>query len=311
MSKVDPTTLNSLDRKSTMLLAANRSTQDAEKGDLAGMEEPGVDAIRGSFGAIGSIVRARSMASTTGTIRSRNAAHGHSRDDSSGSGFGGLKAGPSLKGLKRHQLFDNPVPPMPEDAAERISMYSNAVQGTPRSPKKSTTIQFRQADVVGHEHTSPGAIGEVDEPLALDDFIQRTVSPLSAQATGARTPVTAPVGAVTRGLYEDPYVPHTTGGSGYDRFQLRQDSISSFQDRGSASPEGPDSPPRLDSAASTLRGAGGHGGRYQRSYPHDREMDREESMSLVDGRDDREGEYGLRAGVANGGIRLVPSLPRR
>ncbi|KAF8598391.1 DUF803-domain-containing protein, partial [Ceratobasidium sp. AG-I] len=160
MSKVDPETLNTLDRKSTMLLAANRSTQDAEKGDLAAMEEPGVDAIRGSFGAIGSIIRARSMASTNGTIRSRRAAHGHSRDDSSGSGFGGLKTGPSLKGLQRHQLFDNPVPPMPEDAAERISMYSNAMPGTPRSPKKSTTIQFRQADVVGHDHTAPGAIGE-------------------------------------------------------------------------------------------------------------------------------------------------------
>ncbi|KAG9119438.1 hypothetical protein FRC07_005545, partial [Ceratobasidium sp. 392] len=55
MSKVDPTTLSTLDRKSTILLAANRNTQDAEKGDLSAVEDPGVDAIRGSFGAIGSI----------------------------------------------------------------------------------------------------------------------------------------------------------------------------------------------------------------------------------------------------------------
>ncbi|QRV94476.1 Magnesium transporter NIPA [Ceratobasidium sp. AG-Ba] len=303
MSKVDPTTLSSLDRKSTILLAANRSTQDAEKGDLSAIEEPGVDAIRGTFGAFGSVVRARSarrmsQSSSVGTVRSRRAAHGHSRDNSAGM----LKATPSLGGMQRHQLFDNPVPPLPEDAAERISMYSNIA--SPRSkpniapglqsPKKNTIIQFREQDLAGHDHPDPE---ENRQSLALDDFIQRTASPTSA-----------PAGVSSRPLYDDPYLPRSAA-AGYNRYELRQDSINSFSEhdhrRDSASPEGADSPPRVT----------GHG-RFQRAYPHDREMDREESLSLVSsarGTDlETEDEHGLgQPGMAHGGIRLVPSLPRR
>jgi hypothetical protein len=307
MSKVDPTTLSTLDRKSTILLAANRSTQDAEKGETTAMEEPGVDAIRGSFGAFGSIIRARSarrmsQSSAAGTIRSRHAAHGHSRDDSTGT----LKATASLGGMQRHQLFDNPVPPMPEDAAERISMYSHvpspgAHRAAPGSPKKPTTIQFREQDLEGHDHLDP-ADAESRQSLALDDFIQRTVSPLNA-----------PAGIPTRPLYDDPYPPRAAR-PGHNPYELRQDSISSFTEqdhsRQSMSPDVVESPPR----------SGGVHGRFQRTYPHDREMDREESMSLVsgvrgsgaDGDGEGEGEHGQgHPGVINGGIRLLPSLPRR
>ncbi|KAG9089927.1 hypothetical protein FRC06_001291 [Ceratobasidium sp. 370] len=267
MSKVDPTTLSTLDRKSTILLAANRSTQDAEKGDLSAMEEPGVDAIRGSFGAIGSIVRARSARrmsqhSGVGTVRSRRAAHGHSRDDSTGT----LKATPSLGGMQRHQLFDNPVPPLPEDAVERISMYTNVAspRGPPQSPKKHAAIQFREQDLAGHDHPDP-IDAELRQSLALEDFIQRAASPTSA-----------PAGTSSRPLYDEPYAPRTAA-AGYNSYQLRQDSITSFTEpdhgRESASPDGADSPPRT---------AGGYG-RFQRSYPQDRELDREESISLVGG----------------------------
>ncbi|KAG8781215.1 hypothetical protein FRC12_022113 [Ceratobasidium sp. 428] len=304
MSKVDPTTLSTLDRKSTILLAANRTTQDAEKGDLSAIEDPGVDAIRGSFGAFGSIVRARSARkmsmSSAGTIRSRRAAHGHAREDST-STIGTLKAGPSLSGMKRHQLFDNPVPPLPEDAAERISMYSNVA--SPRhmqSPKKSTTIQFREQDVAGHEHPDPD-VESNRQSLALGDLIQRTTSPTSA-----------PAGIASRPLYDDPYLPRSAA-PGFNSYQLRQDSISSFTEHDHSrdsvvtiTPDGADSPPRA---------AGGQG-RFQRSYPQDREMDREESMSLVGGAREMdiegESEHGRsQSGITNGGIRLVPSLPRR
>ncbi|KEP48885.1 magnesium transporter NIPA protein [Rhizoctonia solani 123E] len=277
MSKVDPTTLSGLDRKTTILLAANRPTSDTEKGDSTGMEEPGIDALRGSFGAIGSIIRARSIASSKGTVRSRRATHGHLRDDS-----GGMERLPSVAYMKRHQLFDNPVPPLPEDAAERISMHSNV-----NAPKKSTTIQFRDGDLEGHDHTA----GAPDLPL--DDIIQRTASPRQQP------------------LYDDPYAySPSRPQQGYDPsrhngLSFRQDSLASLPERtASNSPEGMVTPPR-------------------RNYPPNREMDREESMSLVGpGRERDSGEMGYdqnRQSTStlgpptgpNGGIRLVPSLPRR
>ncbi|CAE6430143.1 unnamed protein product [Rhizoctonia solani] len=277
MSKVDPTTLAGLDRKSTILLAANRPTSDAEKCSI-GLEEPGMDALRGSFGTIGSIVRARSIASSRGTIRSRRAVHGHSANDSSSV----LERPPSIAGMKRHQLYDNPVPPMPEDASERILMH--------QGPKKSTMIQFRDADLEGHDHT-----GAPDLPL--DDIIQRTTSP--RQAT-----------------YDDPFASHgpSRPQQGYDpsrpsryNHSYRQDSLASLPDHtASSSPTGIVTPPRT-------------GGR--RHYPPNREMDREESMSLVGpGRERDSGEMGYdqdrqstsTLGPPPGpGVRLVPSLPRR
>jgi len=62
MSKVDPKQLQGLDRRSTLLLQASKhKTEAEEKGELMGAEEPGMDALRGGFGAVGSIIRARSV----------------------------------------------------------------------------------------------------------------------------------------------------------------------------------------------------------------------------------------------------------
>ncbi|ELU40918.1 DUF803 domain-containing membrane protein [Rhizoctonia solani AG-1 IA] len=220
MSKVDPTTLAGLDRKTTILLAANRPTSDAEKGDATGIEEPGIDALRGSFGAIGSIVRARSIASSTrATIRSRRATHGHSESRDETETLPSL----SVSYMKRHQLFDNPVPPLPEDAAERISMHSNANHPI---PKKSTTIQFREGDLEGHDHHR-------QEPdLPLDDIIQRTASPRQQP------------------LYDDPFASQQQQGymsrtqPGYNPYSLRQDSLASLPEHSSSSPDGGETPPR-------------------------------------------------------------------
>jgi hypothetical protein len=62
LSKVDPKQLTKLDRKATIFLeAAHRPTEEAEKGNVSAMEDPGMDALRGGFGAVGSIIRARSI----------------------------------------------------------------------------------------------------------------------------------------------------------------------------------------------------------------------------------------------------------
>ncbi|KAF8750737.1 hypothetical protein RHS01_08979 [Rhizoctonia solani] len=181
MSKVDPTTLAGLDRKTTILLAANRPTSDAEKGDATGIEEPGIDALRGSFGAIGN---------------ARHHGHSESRDETE------TLPSLSVSYMKRHQLFDNPVPPLPEDAAERISMHSNANHPI---PKKSTTIQ---AD------------------LPLDDIIQRTASP--RQQPLYDDPFAS--------QQQQGYMSRTQ--PGYNPYSLRQDSLASLPEHSSSSPDG-------------------------------------------------------------------------
>lgn len=40
--------------------ATKHQTEDTEKGEITAVEEPGMDALRGGFGAIGSIIRSRS-----------------------------------------------------------------------------------------------------------------------------------------------------------------------------------------------------------------------------------------------------------
>jgi magnesium transporter len=61
MSKVDPASLSKLDRRSTMLLqAARQQTELVHEENIAAAEDPGMDTLRGSFSAIGSIIRARS-----------------------------------------------------------------------------------------------------------------------------------------------------------------------------------------------------------------------------------------------------------
>lgn len=100
MSKIDPADLGKkLDLRSTMLLQAARSnTEKVEEKDLTGVEDPGIDSIRGSFGPLGSMIRASSVrrmsqSNRTGTFGSRN----------------GLPRTP-YDGLRRHQLYDAPVP---------------------------------------------------------------------------------------------------------------------------------------------------------------------------------------------------------
>ncbi|KAI0355701.1 DUF803-domain-containing protein [Trametes cingulata] len=159
LSKIDPTQIKALDRRSTLLLqAAKSNTEGFDEKSIAAVEDPGMDALRGSFGTMGSIIRARSarrmsMSSRTTSIHSRYSAQpvpplpGHRGDP--------------LAGVKRHQLFDNPMPPTPEaygadGHSERISMASRpSVLGSPFSQRKQT-IKFGDQDVV-HSYHVPGS----------------------------------------------------------------------------------------------------------------------------------------------------------
>ncbi|RDB15591.1 putative magnesium transporter NIPA4 [Hypsizygus marmoreus] len=163
MSKVDPVSLNKLDRRSTLLLQAARSKTEAfdEKSHL-GVEDPGMDALRGSFGTIGSIIRARSArrlsqssAQTNYRIRPAGAGAPYDRDSSlppwlPTGGSPSMHPSPLHDGITRHQLYDAPVPhPYASDMNS-----TSSVNGSPTMAKRPT-IKFDSQDVV-HQYDRPG-----------------------------------------------------------------------------------------------------------------------------------------------------------
>lgn len=298
MSKVDPTHLSKLDRRSTILLqAARNNTENTEK-SLSGSEDPGMDALRGSFGTVGSIIRARSARrlsqSSRDTTRSGRRRHGFP---------GGT---PDLRGapeLPRHQLYDAPVPNRNEsssgsDVGDISREYLRS--GTPRTP----TIKFGDQDVAHYYHGPGEPAGARHEMLTphlsprltpAGSQIQRQPSPLGDLERG---PATAPPGKRT--FYQP---------TGSDPFATSPATASSS---GAGFPIAmyDDEPPR-----------GTHPHRYQsssgRSYPKTGGADdRDESMSLVRepvSEKEQEGESESDAdfdGPPQGGIRLLSSSTR-
>ncbi|WVQ83683.1 hypothetical protein IAT38_005826 [Cryptococcus sp. DSM 104549] len=148
LSKVDPEQLDTkLDRRSTMLMQASRhQTEDAEKGEVSAYEDPGMDALRGGFGAVGSIIRARSV-----SRRLSNAS------TLTGKGYRGHNLSThGLGDVQRFQLSDNP---MPSDAMDHISLHSakspSAVSGHgyfPSPQRSKSHLKFEEADVVHQYH---------------------------------------------------------------------------------------------------------------------------------------------------------------
>ncbi|KAI0047905.1 DUF803-domain-containing protein [Auriscalpium vulgare] len=326
MSKIDPQDFKKLDRRSTMLLQAARAqTESVDEKNVSGIEDPGMDALRGSFGTVGSIIRARSARRMSQSSRSSSRIPPGPRFADLESGVPDFKpAGlPSmsgqLSGLKRHQLFDPPVPHFDgaSDAnSERISMTS---QPSARKP----TIKFGEEDVVHsyhrsaagkdesavHEHRvaqrgSPLSPGSASTPLSPPNF-QRSPSsspsrlvgpPLDAEVYGLRT---APP-RLGLGLDQAPYVDPFDGSPSTS-------TVASFPSATLDSPE-------IDNHGHHRRHSAYSG---SRSYPRGNQADdEEESMRLVDRQSvDRQseadsegdGELGLTSSPPRGGIRLVPS----
>ena len=147
MSKVDPEKLSKLDRRSTLLLkAARENTETVDEKGAVGIEDPGMDALRGSFGTIGSIIRARTArrmsqsSNRNSNLRPPGAAAPYvagtpSWMSTDGAGFGGLT---------RHQLYDAPVP----RADDEQSIHSYLAN-------KRTAVKFGEQDLV-HSYSRPG-----------------------------------------------------------------------------------------------------------------------------------------------------------
>lgn len=156
MSKVDPEKLNKLDRRSTMLLQAARSqTETMDEKDLMAYEDPGMDTLRGSFGTVGSIIRARtakrmSQSSHHTNLRTRPSGAAAPYDaTASWMSSAGMPMSPEgLSGVKRHQLYDAPVPRDDSSSFRAPSVRSEVVAKRP-------TIKFDSQDVV-HQYSRPG-----------------------------------------------------------------------------------------------------------------------------------------------------------
>jgi magnesium transporter len=141
MSKVDPEKFNKLDRRSTLLLKAARSqigTVDEKSGMALG--DPGIDALRGSFGTVGSIIRARTLSRMS--QNSQNTTHVRMRPP------GAAAPCDPYADLTRHQLYDPPV------RQDDTSSIQDSVISQPFSNKRPT-IKFDSQDVV-HSYQRPG-----------------------------------------------------------------------------------------------------------------------------------------------------------
>ncbi|WVQ94914.1 hypothetical protein IAU59_002000 [Kwoniella sp. CBS 9459] len=161
LSKVDPKQLDKLDRKSTILMAAAKhQTEDAEKGEVTSAEDPGMDALRGGFGAVGSIIRARSVSRRMSNASSMS----HGLGGAGGSKMYGYSSGNlsthGMGNLQRFQLTDEP---MPSDAMDQISLHSakspsalsahGFQSGHSYFPQRSKSqLKFEEADVVHQYH---------------------------------------------------------------------------------------------------------------------------------------------------------------
>lgn len=203
MSKIDPARLSSLDRRSTLLLQVARAhtdnaatfmypgaENDPEAGEksFAAIEDPGIDALRGSFATVGSIIRARSARRLSQSSRGGSSARGAGRGLGVGGGMvGSMDSVPfsslhhtdhAYDGLTRHQLYDAPVPSAASlrsprsESADRASSFSST-----KSPRP-TAIKFDSQDLV-HSYVPPGS---ADTSGATYSAVRPAAAPSSGSA---------------------------------------------------------------------------------------------------------------------------------
>lgn len=360
MSKVDPTHLSKLDRRSTLLLQAARSQTEVEEKGAIGIEDPGMDALRGSFGAMGSIIRARSArrvseATRASSYRSRppGAAAPYDperrREWPEANNTTPNTALDYLSGFKRHQLYDAPVPRA--NTGDSQSSGAGATRGDDDSSiktpsltdsqimNKRPTIKFGSQDLIHQYH--PTGNGQRDDHAATHEHrlalgIPGIVMPGGGSGSGYPPTVrTRPLETIIDNkpdlLAESPtsynslreqsvmvppsytheHAVQSAPPSMNPRLarpgQQRVDSRDIFGGDNSPSTATLLSFPSVTDSARSWDGdevdENGTRGRTSKKYPRgDQDIDREESVSLVQRRDDDSDES---SSGARGVVRLV------
>ncbi|KAI0267045.1 magnesium transporter NIPA-domain-containing protein [Gloeopeniophorella convolvens] len=323
MSKVDPTEFKKLDRRSTILLeAARNQTEAVDEKSVAGMEDPGIDTLRGSFGTVGSIIRARSARrmsqSSSPRWQRRQAAFG-------------TAAGANLNhygGMQRHQLFDPPVPHGDSGSAD-----GDAISLSSQLSARKPTIKFGEQDVVHSYHR--GTAGRDDLATHERRTAPHTNSPLASPQPAPHSGLTPPDNLTDDPLRESPRTLTPDGGVSLglpaqgdpEVLGLRTapprlglgvpSSPDSYRDPFAGSPASATEATFGDDDAASRRGS--HHRRFSRQtssrdYPRGpRGDDAEESLSLWNPHGDSEGEgsveseseHGASPESMRGTVRLV------
>jgi magnesium transporter len=151
LSKIDPDDLVDkeglgLDRGSTLLIRASRSQIAHEKGHASGIEDPGIDTVRGGLGVIGSIVRARSsrrLHASADEYQEMSDEHG-ARMHNDMHGLNTL----NKRDLERYELHDRPMPNSPSAQPNRTLPAIHLQMPA----KRDTAISFASGSEEPHGH---------------------------------------------------------------------------------------------------------------------------------------------------------------
>ena len=204
LSKIDPEELQDkpgLDRGTTLLIRASHSviSHGGEKAESSAYEDPGVDAVRGGMGIVGSMIRARSSRrlSSAGSWRHHSAADEYTLRSRNNLPLTTHGAGH----IERYQLQDAPLSPR--------SMHRDGSLTVPGTPgRRETTISFEPGADSPHGHHA-GETPTVNQFGALNTNTLHSIkeasngSGRSADATGSGS------GSASQRspMYVDPYAP--------------------------------------------------------------------------------------------------------
>ncbi|PWN50987.1 DUF803-domain-containing protein [Violaceomyces palustris] len=197
ISKIDPDDLQDkpgLDRGTTLLIRASRSQiSHTEKGDTTGIEDPGVDSVRGGLGIVGSMIRARSSRrlSTHGSFG--HGRHHSAADEYTLGGHGMVMTTHGSGSIERFQLHDTPML-----SERRSSLTAQTFQGMPS--RRDTAISFAEGSDLPHgHHQHPNSAPVQQQPQQASGHGLGAIKEASGGSSGDQS-----------SKYLDPYRPSTT-----------------------------------------------------------------------------------------------------
>ncbi|SNX83072.1 uncharacterized protein MEPE_01778 [Melanopsichium pennsylvanicum] len=205
LSKIDPEDLSDqpgLDRNTTLLIRASHSviSHGGEKAESSAYEDPGLDAVRGGMGIVGSMIRARSSRrlSSASSWRPHSAADEYTLRSRNNLPLTTHGAGH----IERYQLQDTPLSPR---SMHRDVSNSLTTPGTPS--RRETTISFEPGADSPHGHHASAAPGQptITQFGALDTSNHGILHSVKEASNGSGTSSINPLPRVA--MYTDPYAP--------------------------------------------------------------------------------------------------------
>ncbi len=162
------------------------------------MEDPGMDALRGGFGAVGSIIRARSVSRRLSSASSFNGKRGHPYESSGNLSTHGL---PQLQRYQREPPVDCRVQshtdhpslvsdvPMPADAMDQISLHTGR---SPRAPNSEFQQGYFPTPKRSKSHLKVSPIHQAQSHADVQYSLRRPMSYINMATDETTMPPTSP-----------------------------------------------------------------------------------------------------------------------